>query len=209
MNTILVFDVETTGLLPKKPSDIQPNIIQFSFVLYDILNHSILETKNMYISVPESVIITPFISNLTGITREMIDKEGIPIEKALATFHRSYQKADLLVAHNIHFDLNLILLESNKHFPTICYDFYKDKKPVYCTMQKGIDLCRLERISTHGKLYFKFPKLAELYEYCFGDIPDKLHDSRIDVLCCLRCFLKIEMEYIIPTNDFITYFTIF
>ena len=39
----------------------------------------------------------------------------------------------------------------------------------------------------------KFPKQIELHKYLFGDVvdEDKLHNSFVDILLCLRCYMKM------------------
>lgn len=201
MNTILVFDVETTGLLPKNPHDPYPSVLQLSYLLYDIPTKTILEEKNAFIRVPESTVITPFVTELTGITREKVDTEGIDIREALADFYETYKKADALVAHNMNFDLTLLYSESKKYYPELGETIRQDKKPMYCTMQEGINICKLQRFNKYGP-YYKFPTLAELYGLYFCVVPENLHDARVDVLCCLRCFLYMKFEYTIHTDDF-------
>jgi len=201
MNTILIFDLETTGLLPKNSGDPFPSVLQLSYALYDIHSKSVIEMKNAYIRVPETTVITPFVAKLTGITREKLDTDGIDIREALADFHETYKKADILVAHNMNFDMTVLQVESEKYYPAIGSDIRNDDKPLYCTMQDSIDICQLERINSYGT-YLKFPKLSELYEIYFGHVPENLHDARIDVLCCLRCFLKMKFDYTIPSDEF-------
>jgi len=201
MNTILVFDVETTGLLPKNPHDPYPSVLQLSYLLYDIPTKTIIEEKNAFIRVPESTVITPFVTELTGITREKVDTEGIDIREALADFYEIYKKADALVAHNMNFDLTVLQAESKKYYTELGEAIRQDKKPMYCTMQESIDICKLERFNKYGP-YYKFPKLAELYGLYFCVVPENLHDARVDVLCCLRCFLYMKFEYTIHTDDF-------
>jgi len=62
---VLVFDVETTGLLPKYPAPGNiPYIIQFSFVLYDKIGETIVEKYNQFVRIPESVVLKPEITEL-------------------------------------------------------------------------------------------------------------------------------------------------
>ena len=57
--TVLVFDVETSGLLPKKnksnpnhiPVEAYPHILQLSYALYDISSNELLDTYDTYIKV--------------------------------------------------------------------------------------------------------------------------------------------------------------
>ena len=48
----------------------------------------------------------------------------------------------------------------------------------------------------------KFPRLDELHKILFGNIPANLHNSLIDVLVCLRCFLKIRCCVDVPEKSF-------
>jgi len=199
MKTIIIFDVETTGLFPKNICEAYPSIIQLSYILYDLDTNSVIETKNMYIRIPETTIITPFVTNLTGITRELLDEKGITISEAIMTFYETYKKADMMVAHNISFDLKMILVESQH----ICSELYKDikNKRTFCTMKESVDICKLEHTNSKG-VYFKFPKLSQLYEHYFGHVPENLHDAHVDVLCCLRCFLRMEFYDVISDEEF-------
>ena len=202
MTTILIFDVETTGLLPKNPKlEPYPHILQLSFSLYDTSTKSVIQMYNAFISVPEKVVITPFVSELTGITRELVESQGIDIRQALQDFHKAFLQADRLVAHNMKFDMTMLLVESQKFYPQLDEAINKERKPLICTMQESIDICQLESINSRG-VYYKFPKLAELYKHLFGSIPENLHDARTDVMCCLRCFLKIKMEYDLSNEEF-------
>ena len=75
--TILVFDVETSGLLPKKdksdpnhiPIEAYPHILQLSYALYDISSNQLLDKYDTYINVKKEVEISDKITELTGITR--------------------------------------------------------------------------------------------------------------------------------------------
>jgi DNA polymerase III epsilon subunit-like protein len=207
MPLALVFDVETTGLLPKdltnfKPTDL-PHIIQLSYTLYDTDKQFINKTYNAYINIPSDIVLKPLITQLTGITREQLDKEGIDISEAIDSFYDAYKAADIIVAHNLQFDTTMILIEGCSKNPAMhgMFDWAvleKTGKELYCTMQSGIDLCKLERTNSRG-VYLKQPKLSELYVHLFGKEPDNLHNSAIDVAVCLRCFLK--MHYKINVTD--------
>lgn len=117
---ILVFDTETTGLLPKteqnkvnKLSDF-PYILQLSFIIYDMNQDCIVKEYNEYINVSEKVVISQFITDLTGITKEMC-KKGVEITDALADFYLAYMSVDYVIAHNIGFDKRMIELELQRN----------------------------------------------------------------------------------------------
>ena len=65
----------------------------------------------------------------------------------------------------------------------------------YCTMRKGTTLCNImSTTSVAGRPpSLKWPKLVELYAKLFtGEIVDGMHNSMVDVLACLRCYLQMR-----------------
>jgi len=218
---ILVFDVESTGLIPKKsannPISITdyPYIIQFSFILYDNLNHCIEISYDSYIRIPDDVIISNFINNLTGITNVDCCKKGRDIIDVLNAFKIAYNNCDVLVAHNIEFDMELIAIEIQRNREEImkrspdCFmlfnPIYERIKNIerYCTMLKGINICNIKTESiTEGKPpRKKWPKLNELHEFLFyGEKVEGLHNSMVDVNATLKCYLKMRHNYFYSMN---------
>jgi hypothetical protein len=63
-------------------------------------------------------------------------------------------------------------------------------------MQESIHLCNLltESKTDPAKKYKKYPKLAELYFTLFRQAPTNLHNSIVDTLVCLRCFLRMKLH---------------
>lgn len=205
---VLVFDTETSGLFPKSNSENleeYPYILQLSFVLYDIKNQKIIHKFNKYIKIPENVEISPFITNLTGITHEMCN-EGISIISALQHFYRAYKLCDSIVSHNISFDRQMIELEIIRNYtilsqsiPMSAFIFNSlfqrlENKQQFCTMAIGKNICNLIVTSktNPGNSYKKNPKLEELYEYLFKEKMPNAHDALYDTLACLRCFVQLK-----------------
>jgi DNA polymerase III epsilon subunit-like protein len=269
----MIFDVETTGLIAKPnpakaiPPRLEecPYIIQLSFVIFDLNTNRVLESYDAYIDIPEEVPIIDRITEITGITREIIREKGKSIVKVLEAFYTAYMKCDIAIAHNLEFDRNMIEIEVARNANAISESetsvcsianmramFIPDfttlyKIDLYCTMKASIDLCSImteypvkpivkysghdvtqvplgvegvrrnsgERSSSEFEIigqsltdttmpstvipktqkprqYKKFPRLSELHQTLFGTVPENLHNSLIDVLVCLRCFLKIR-----------------
>jgi DNA polymerase III epsilon subunit-like protein len=210
MPFVLVFDVETTGLLPKDLKDYNPcdlpHIIQLSYALYDTDIQTMKETYNAYIRIPSDIVIKPLITDLTGITREKLDEEGIDIIEAIEEFNRVYELADIIVGHNLQFDMTMVLIDGCPKLPHMHGMFdnavlNKAGKQVFCTMQSSIDICKMKRFNSRGS-YYKQPKLSELYAHLFGKEPDNLHNSVVDVAACLRCFLKMKYRLDISEDAF-------
>lgn len=233
--TILVFDVETTGLMPKSskmgpgpPITAYPHILQLSFCIYDLWETQIVHQYDAYINVDESVEISDFISGLTGITRDICNSKGRPMLDVLRDFYDAYQGCDCIVAHNIEFDEKMILVEVERlrerliaeapQCLTLFNTMYEATHNIekFCTMKKGTPICNISwdppiQIASTSidvpaitatatataktrEPSKKFPKLSELHQKLFPDdvLPTNLHNSMVDVLVCLRCYLKMR-----------------
>lgn len=205
---VLIFDVETTGLLPsKRITDLtkMPHVIQLSFVVYDLSIMRVVKMLDIIIKVPDSVHISKKITNITGITKEQCNLYGSPIQDGLREFYYEYMTCDYVVGHNVGFDKKMIKIEILRHFPELIVtcpnieklfdkDFEKNLGIIsYCTMQKGRKVCNLVRTNIRGKEYIKSPKLAELYQHLFGNIPENLHNSIVDTYATMGCFLQLRM----------------
>jgi DNA polymerase III epsilon subunit-like protein len=212
---VLVFDVETTGLIPKKtPNDTTPlsiteypYIIQFSFSLYDTICNRVEISYDSYIHIPDDVVISEFVNNLTVISMKDCSTKGRNIVDALIAFNIAYKNSNVLVAHNIEFDCNMIMIEIQRNKEEImrrspeCFmlfnSMYERTNNIerYCTMLKGVEMCNIKIESkTAGKPpRKKWPKLFELYEHLFnGEKVEGLHSSIVDVKTCLKCYLKMR-----------------
>lgn len=212
---VLIFDVETTGLLPKVISREEiskyPNIIQLSFILYDTEKKEIEDSLNEYIILNRKTKIPKIVTDLTGIDKEK-SLSGVSIISGLEKFNEAYKKANKIVSHNFEFDSKMIYIEVLRNKSIIerinekllnllnirSVEFEKEK---YCTMKKGRYICKIEAISRDGNEYYKWPKLIELYKELFKEGIENLHDSLVDTVACLRCYLKMTQNYDIGKEE--------
>ena len=111
---ILVFDTETTGLAERNVSVYEcnkwPYIIQLSYIFYDISNNTSV-IKDNYINIRNDIEITSGSFEKHGITRELLDSQGINIRQAIQDFNRLLNASDIVIGHNISFDKRMILVE--------------------------------------------------------------------------------------------------
>jgi DNA polymerase III alpha subunit (gram-positive type) len=212
----LIFDVETNGLLPKKmisPAiDQYPHILQLSFAMYDMETQAIVHKYDSYVNIPDTVVIDDFVSNLTGITKQICLTKGKPICNVLYDFYKAYKMCQGLVGHNLEFDTKMISVEIQRNQVSLIEQGFADClnlfQPMhekinnidrYCTMRMGTKLCNIvfaqsnSSATTEQKPRLKFPKLSELHQKLFGgEMPANLHNSMVDVEVCLRCYLKMR-----------------
>ena len=190
---VLIFDTETTGLPEgKNPSIYEtqkwPHIIQLSYIVYDSETNDIVTLEDDYISIDDNVIIQPGSQIIHNISREMLTDRGIPIEQALEKFNKFSDMSDLLVGHNVSFDKRMVIVEGIRNKIRI------HKHDTYCTMKNSVELCKIQRFWPNGDTYFKYPTLSELHNELFQKIPKNTHNALIDILICMRCFVKIELR---------------
>ena len=213
---VLVFDTETNGLLPKRDPVTKlplineyPYILQLSFIVYNLKTREIEQTFNNYIKVNEDVNINEKITEITGITKEMCEKKGIPTVNALYEFYHAYMSCDRIIAHNLNFDKNMIELEILRNHNTMrtipdCAFLFNEmfnstnNIDTYCSMQKTRNFCKIMINGKYGP-YTKAPRLCELHQKLFGFVPENLHDAMVDTMTCLKCYLKFEHDITMDT----------
>lgn len=220
---VLVFDTETTGLIKSNTImyyelEIFPYIVQFSYLLYDTEKSFVEKISDNIIRIPEKVVIPEECVKIHGISKQMTLK-GKDIGKCLLEFAKSYFQADIIVAHNLSFDINMVKTElmrtiQNSKEITHLLDYNNllyslnnppKNKTYFCTLQNSIVLCNIKAINKKtGKEYIKYPKLMELHEKLFSSTPKNLHNSLNDVIVCFRCYYMLEYETdIVETNMYI------
>ena len=203
---VLVFDTETTGLPTERNASIMdvakwPHIVQLSYILYESETMKIIESCDTLIKVPPEIEITPGSVAIHHITREMCDKDGISIASAITTFNNSLDQADVIVGHNISFDKRLVMVECIRLNKYQRFTVKGNRKIEYCTMKKGTDICGIEKISANGEKYNKFPTLSELHFKLFGTLPEGVHNALVDILICLRCYIKMTDDVDFVEDD--------
>jgi DNA polymerase III epsilon subunit-like protein len=208
---VLVFDTETTGLPKSKimnpdTLNLWPHIVQFSYVIYDTILNDIVHSSDSIVKLKDGIIIPEDSIKIHGVTNEISQKNGTNIEVILNEFFSHLRNIDLLVGHNVSFDINMIKVELLRFIYETKYNILEDDVKTYkynlhfltnyknicCTLQDSIDLCNIKAIDKFGKEYIKFPKLLELHQKLFESTPNNLHNSFNDILVTLRCFMKLK-----------------
>jgi DNA polymerase-3 subunit alpha len=207
---VLVFDTETNGL-PKNQKAMPnilncydwPNIVQFSYLLYDTEVNAIILKRDYIIRVPKDVVISAESTKFHGITNEISEERGIPIEGVLNMFYEHFKSAQMIVAHNVEFDKKFIIAEIFKLSERRMDVIYllgmatniACSKKYYCTMQEGVNLCKIKAYTkVDKKEYFKYPTLTELCKHLFGYEPKNMHNAMNDVIVCFQCFYKMRFD---------------
>jgi DNA polymerase-3 subunit epsilon len=204
---VIVFDTETTGLPERGAVNIAdtakwPHIVQLSFILFDTEKKEILDYSDYIIRLDPDVVITPESIAIHQITPERSQREGIPIAQALVAFQESLKDADLLVAHNISFDMNMVGVECYRNGWPNCLMRNGAFITQFCTMKSSIECCKIPNpIKKYADMgQYKWPTLSELHLKLFQSQTRGTHNAIVDVMICLRCYVQLNHQYDI-VND--------
>ena len=188
----LFFDTETTGL-PKDynaPSSDLDNwscrLVQLSWIMKDD-NQSLLSQGDFIIK-PEGFEIPVESSQIHGITTEIAKEKGVDLKKAVYYFLGACRMADLIVGHNVNYDMHVVGAELIRTWGKD----YIETLPTADTMLASIDLCKIP-----GKYGYKYPKLMELHNKLFGCEFEDAHNSFADISATEKCFWELRKKKLI------------
>jgi len=207
---VLVFDTETTGLPKTKvinetTINSLPYIVQLSYMIYDTDSNKIIKLSDNIAKIPEDAELTNESVAIHGIDRNKMNEKGKPMVEILQEFLTDIDSIDVIIAHNIDFDINMIIVElyrsamdtNNSHIkeinlPVTVQLQYMNR---YCTMKNSMELCNIKKFSkTTGNEYVKFPTLSETYYKLFNEKPNNMHNALNDIYACFRCFYKLKYK---------------
>lgn len=187
----LVLDTETTWFINNSSSfNDRPYIVQFACVMLE-KNADFLEEVdrlNLYIKPP--VHIPYAVSNIHWI----YDKDVINNWDFKAYSNKIIDmigKADVLVWHNIKYDLDIVLWELTR----IKMENVLNGKISFCTMrdERIIKYCQLRKKDWS----FKWPKLQELYFVLFKKYFMWAHNAMDDVKATVECLQMLIQKGVI------------
>lgn len=180
---ILYFDTETTGLRPG-------NICQLSYILEDSFG---VQSKNFFFTV-DAVEYSAYLVHGFSVQKLFSLSKGKRFIDHIEEIAFDFKSADIIVAHNVSFDLNFMRSE----FSSLNRQFKYNQD--FCSMKASVPLCKLARCRGTG---YKYPKLTELCS--FLKIDDKSiveaerilygsatagHDARFDTAALYLCVKK-------------------
>jgi DNA polymerase-3 subunit epsilon len=129
--------------------------------------------KNFFFEVD---YVDPFAQKVHGFSRERLKilSGGRRFYGYREEIFEDFKNADLIIAHNLSFDLNFLMKEFEENNMQFLY------KQGLCSMRHFTSVCKIMRASGRG---YKYPKLSELAEY-FGLYP---YDTSINTIKMFNC----------------------
>lgn len=194
-----IFDVETIGIMTMNtsgpyrfPSFRHLNkydtarVVSISWILTD--NDGKLLKQEYHVIRPLDFMIdnNSKAVEIHGITQEIAEEQGITWHKMYDEFIVDVEKCHTLVAHNIQFDVSVMLSEMFRYNKQDGITTFLTKRR-QCTMRMGKKAMEQK----------KNPKLSELYQFFFNEEMQNAHNASYDTLYCQKCFEKmLEMPHI-------------
>lgn len=187
MSRILFFDTETTGVIADYATDEdarQPHIVQLAAVLH----RNGVEVAAVDLVVNPLVPIPEEASKIHGITNEIAEAIGVTEKTAVAMFARLAAVADVIVAHNVHFDRRIVRIAATRGGVTL-----PPAKEFRCTMAASTSIVNpppTAKMVAAGINRPKSPKLQEAAKFFFNE-SFEAHRAIADVRMCARVFYEL------------------
>ena len=188
---ILFFDTETTGFTrPNMPvsHESQPHLTQIAAQLVRPDNSTFMEFS---LIVNAGVPIPKQASDVHGITNEIAEEYGVSQSTAVDFFLKLYGHADLVVAHNINFDKQVMETAIARRTGGTM----RLTKDLYCTMRNATDIVKAPptaKMVAAGRTHWKSPNLGECIKHFFDEELEDAHDAMVDVQACRRVYFKLN-----------------
>jgi len=191
-----VLDIETTGFSNKRDDIIEISCLK-------VRNNIVIDNLDMLIKPATSNCISNKITNLTGITTEMLS-DGSEIEDALKSF-LEFLEDDIIVGHNVSFDISFLNNKIDSYFDCDFNVDYVDT--LYLSREKFPELnshklsflsqvLNLNKKSSHRALDDCYATL-ELYELCRSE---KNNDNS-NIIKCTNDFTSVTYCNIEKDNN--------
>lgn len=154
-DSFVIVDLETTGLSPKNSEIIEIGAIK-------VIDNKVVDTMDVFVR--PSRPLSWFITNLTGITNEMVD-EGLSTKEALKVFDE-FSFGMRLMAHNANFDMSFL-------------DVYMKKELGKGVRMDSMDTLLLSRAIVKDVPNYKLETLANRFNIDYSGAHRSLRDCEI------------------------------
>lgn len=182
----LFFDTETTGTpkkynAPVEDTDNWPRLVQLGWILFGEDGQKLNECE--FIISPEGFEIPEEVTRVRGITQEKALADGWPLLTVLAIFVEDLMKADVVIGHNVSFDVSIVGAE----FVRMSVPNLLNAKSQVCTMKSSTSYCQIP-----GGRPYKWPKLNELYKKLFNEDMGAAHTALQDIQNTAKCYFELK-----------------
>ena len=194
----LGIDTETTGLpLWNDPSEDprQPHLVQLALVM---VNEARRELARVNVMVrPDGWTIPPEVTAIHGIDDATALACGIPEKSAALLYGRLAERADILIGHNVGFDLRIMriaLVRAGYAKETADALHARPKFDTCLEATNVVQAPPTERMLAKGMKGFKKPNLGEAMRAIFGEEMTEAHNAAADLDAAMRLFWHLRHD---------------
>lgn len=198
---ILFFDTETTGI---RKNGFIPRVVQIGALLADEDGKTISEL-NILLQPEGFSGVPPQAAAVHGFTSDHIKAFGVDRKTGLSTFFDLVGNADILVAHNNEYDLDLLNIEIDyrkQQSDGVVAKWQEQLASVehFCTMLNTRDIMKLPLSDAQASFFkdkgidqkYKNPRLQEAYIHFKGYDFEGAHDAMADVRACRDVYFELQ-----------------
>ena len=198
---ILFFDTETTGI---RKNGFIPRVVQIGALLAYDTGETISEL-NILLQPEGFSGVPPMAAQVHGFTSDHIKAFGVDRKTGLSTFFDLVENADILVAHNNEYDLDLLNIEIDyqaSQSSDVVARWREQLASVenFCTMKNTRELLKLPLSAAQASFFadkgidqqYKNPRLIEAYNHFFGKDFEGAHDAMADVRACRDVYFELH-----------------
>jgi DNA polymerase III epsilon subunit-like protein len=169
-DNIIILDTETSGLGG------ECDIIQLAYIIVD-KQYNLIKKRDYYV---KNRLTTIEAEQIHRITNEKLKTKGKEFLYIIKKLMKDLRDVDIIVGHNVAFDLNKILCNLKKYEIMI---ISKENEEIQNIFTKFI----IEDTYKLGK-----KKLTELYKDLFNKEMKNAHNALTDVLMTFECYKKLK-----------------
>jgi DNA polymerase-3 subunit epsilon len=183
MRTFLFLNTKTTGLDTGKD-----RIVQLSTRLASPNN---FQDYNQLVR-PQNFAIPATATRIHGITDQVASLHGTSITQVLEDLSRQIELADIIVGHNVEYDIAIIIAEAKR---SGCHDLVATlrhprfgldagRRAAICTQRLAAEYLMV--IDENSSL--SHTKLTTIYQQLFGEDLTDARDALVDAIACQRIY---------------------
>ena len=194
---ILFVDTETTGIVDYKAAPDaphQPRLVQLALLLSEADRYCVRARASLMIY-PEGWVVPPQAEKVHGLSTELCQRCGIPLDVAWSVLYTFASHADLLVAHSAAFDRFILdgeWLRRRYVLPPL-------EGIWYCTKEAATPVLKLP--SKHPGQEYGWPSLGEAHNFFCGIGITGAHDALVDAEACARVYYALQSRMEAPDEQ--------
>lgn len=171
----IIFDTETTDLLPNSviAAKHRPHVIEFYAAKLELIDDTWIKIDELEFFCRPPFRVSEEVTRITGITEDML-KDAAPWGDHASRVSDFFVDADLVVAHNLSYDMAVVDTEMERLETTM--DWPESR---VCTVEAT------EHLKGHRL------NLNALHEELFGEGFRGAHRARVDVGALSKCFIAL------------------